>query len=59
MWKYHIEFIEGKHFKNIEEKLNELGSKGWEAIYCDLTKPEKFGDSWKLDVILKIPDVKK
>lgn len=53
MWEYHIETVKGQYFKVIEDRLNELGSEGWEIMACNLKKPEKFGTDWELFIITK------
>ena len=53
MWEYKRINFEFNITSEIENKLNELGSDGWETIYYQEERPKNFGDSYKSFVLLK------
>ena len=53
MWTYKRINREFRIISDIEDKLNELGSEGWEVIYYYEERPKKFGDSYKSFILLK------
>lgn len=53
MWEYdRIEF-EAKLFSEIINNMNNLGLEGWEIIYYNEKKPEKFGLPYNIIIIAK------
>ena len=55
MWEYQRQNYVFKLLSELEEKLNQEGSKGWEVIFYQEQKPEKFGDDFKSTVLYKRP----
>ena len=53
MWMYKRINSEFRLISDIEDKLNELGSEGWEVIYYHEERPKKFGDLYKSFILLK------
>jgi len=53
MWEYNRITIEFGLVKDLLAELNTLGADGWEIIYYEETKPEKFGKKFKSVVLFK------
>lgn len=53
MWEYKKEDYSFNLIGEITKKLNEEGQNNWEIIYYNETKPEKFGDDIKINVLFK------
>ena len=52
-WIYDRVEIEFRLVSELTNRLNELGGDGWEVIYYNETPPKKFGDNYKVIVLLK------
>jgi hypothetical protein len=52
-WKYDRFEIEFGLVSELTQRLNELGADGWEVIYYSETKPPKFGEKYKVVVLIK------
>jgi len=52
-WRYDRKKIEFNKTQDLLDELNALGAKGWEIIYYQEKKPEKFGDNYEVIIIVK------
>lgn len=53
MWEYDRINFEAFKVSDITKKLNELSAEDWEIVYYDESKPEKFGDTYKIIIVIK------
>jgi hypothetical protein len=53
MWEYNRINFEAVNVSEINKKLNELGLLNWEIIYYEENKPVKFGDTYKIIIVIK------
>ncbi len=53
MWEYKRTDIKFRQFSDLIEKLNIEGENGWEIIYYDEEKPEKYGNEFYAKILFK------
>jgi len=52
-WEYDRKKIESDKIQDILDELNILGTNGWEIIWYEEKKPEKFGGNYECIVLFK------
>jgi hypothetical protein len=53
MWEYDRINVEFMIISELTEYMNRLGKNGWEIIHYNEEKPDKFGSSYKIILIVK------
>jgi hypothetical protein len=53
MWEYDRITIETITISKLVEYMNKIGKDGWEIIHYDEKKPDKFGSTYKITLIVK------
>ena len=53
MWEYKRINIKFVVYRELVDELNENGSDGWEVIFYEEKKPEKFGDKYNAKILFK------
>lgn len=53
MWEYERFEIKDNSTTGVVDKLNLIGADGWDIIYYEENKPQKFGDNWIIIILTK------
>lgn len=53
MWEYQRLEFEINKLIDLNIKLTELGKNNWEVIYYNEIKPERFGNPYKIIILIK------